>query len=80
MNTPNKKPIKENFTSNSYLNHPWLPPILLVLFIFFIISKYYHKNSTGYSLMIALFNFFMIKIYLRTQLVFINVWYLGIIW
>jgi hypothetical protein len=61
MNTPNKKPIKENFTSNSYLNHPWLPPILLVLFIFFIISKYYHKNSTGYSLMIALFNFFMIN-------------------
>jgi len=62
MNTPNKKPIKENFTNvfldfdykNSIFALAWHPTVLILVLLQFISSKFYYKNSTMYSLWVAL--------------------------
>jgi H+/Cl- antiporter ClcA len=62
MNTPNKKPIKENFTNvfldfdykNSIFALAWHPTVLILVLLQFISSKFYYKNSTMYSLWTAL--------------------------
>ena len=55
MNTPNKKPIKENFSSN-YILEPYLIllfSLLMMMGFFFIIFKYIFQFSSKSALVIS---------------------------